>query len=298
MKCRKYLKQFIPPICCQVYNCLIKKTSKEPEISPLPIPEITNDKLIIIGNGPSLNSTIEKYEKEVCSSECLMVNEAALTSLYDLIKPSIYMLVDPKYYLSMGYESYHETLKSLVDVIVSKTDWTMKIIMPKCAQGCFAEERFKENSNLEVLFYEGGWQLPKGASKFEAWDKNIIVPPAQTVLNTAVWLSVYWGYKETYLIGADTSWHTELKMDQETNELYTIDTHFYDNKAVYGELYDEKQNRRPIGTKLHEELFAEATALKEYCELREYAEWKGVKVYNASEYSWIDAFERKKLKQC
>lgn len=298
MKSKKYLKQFIPPICCQVYNCLIKKTSKKPKISPLPIPEITNDKLIIIGNGPSLNITMEKYEKEVCLSECLMVNEAALTSLYDLIKPSMYMLVDPKFYLSEGYEPYQETLKSLVNVIVSKTAWPMKIIMPRCAKGCYAVGRFKENPNLEVLFYEDGWQLPKGMSKFEAWDKNHICPPVQTVLNTAVWLSIYWGYKETYLIGADTSWHTELKMDQETNELYTIDTHFYDNKAVCGELYDEKQNRRPIGTKLHEELFAEATALKEYCELREYAEWKGVKVYNASEYSWIDAFERKKLKQC
>ena len=295
MKCRKYLKQFIPPICYQVYNCLIKKTSKKPEISPLPIPEITNDKLIIIGNGPSLNSTMEKYEKEVCSSECLMVNEAALTSLYDLIKPSIYMLVDPKYYLSMGYESYHETLKSLVDVIVSKTDWTMKIIMPRNAIGSYPVLRFKENVNIDVQFYENEWDSPDLMSKFETWDKNFVSPPAQTVLNTAVWLAIYWGYKETYIVGADTSWHTGLKMDQQTNELYTIDTHYFNNKEIYGDLYDDKQKRRPIHKKIHEELLAEATALSGYWDLREYAEWKGVKVYNASEYSWIDAFERKKL---
>lgn len=31
-------------------------------------------------------------------------------------------------------------------------------------------------------------------------------------------------------------------------------------------------------------------------DLKEYADYKGLKVYNASEYSWINVFERKKLK--
>lgn len=296
MKCKKYLKQFIPPICCQVYNSLIKKTPKKPEISPLTIPKITNDKLIIIGNGPSLNSTMEKYEKEVCSSECLMVNEAALTSLYYLIKPSIYLLVDPKFYLSKGYESYQETLKSLVDVIISKTDWTMKIIMPCNANGSYAVQRFKENANIDVMFYENCWDSPYLMSKLEAWDKNLIAPPAQTVLNTAVWLSIYWGYKETYLIGADTSFVADLHVDQETNIVYSIDTHFYSTKEVALDDFDIKNNRRTFGTKLHEEYFSAGTALKDYWDMKAYADWKGVKVYNASEYSWIDAFERKKLK--
>lgn len=295
MKCKEYLKKFIPPICCQVYNCLIRKSLKQPEIYPLPIPEGAYDKLVIIGNGPSLNITMEKYEKEVRSSECLMVNEAALTSLYDLIKPSIYMLVDPKFYLSEGYESYQETLNSLVNVIVSKTDWTMKIIMPRNAIGSYVVQRFKENTNIDIMFYENGWYSPKLTSKFEKWDNNFVAPPAQTVLNTAVWLAIYWGYKETYIVGADTSWHVGLKMDQQTNELYTIDTHFFNNKEIYGDLYDDKHERRPIHKKMHEELFAEATALNGYWDLREYAEWKGVNVYNASEYSWIDAFERKKI---
>lgn len=258
--------------------------------------ECKGDKIIVIGNGPSLNKTMELYGDVVLETPCIMVNYSANSDLYEKIKPSFYLLVDPAYYQMPNH--LYESLCALFNAIVTKTTWPMTVVMPNRAKESHAVQRFKENANLRILFYEDGWQLPKGVPKFEAWDKNLTCPPAQTVLNTAVWLSVYWGYKETYIIGADTSWHAELKMDQETNELYTIDTHFYDNKAVCGELYDEKQNRRPIGTKLHEELFAEATALKEYCELREYAEWKGVKVYNASEYSWIDAFERKKLKQC
>jgi hypothetical protein len=222
-----------------------------------------------------------------------MVNFSANSDLYEKIRPSFYLLVDPAYYHMPNHLS--ESLRALFDAIVTKTVWPMKIIMPRCAQGCYAMERFKENYNLEVLFYEDGWQLPKGLSKFEAWDKNLICPPAQTVLNTAVWLSIYLGYKETYLVGADTSFLADLRVDQETNILYTEDTHFYSNKDVYGDNYDSVKNRRPIGTKLHEELFSIGTALKDYWDMKAYADWKGVKVYNASEYSWIDAFERKKL---
>lgn len=291
MQLKRIIQLFLPPIYYKAKKWLLHKS--ESERYPLPKIEQTIDRMIVIGNGPSMNETIKNNLEILQHSECVMVNFAANTELYEQIKPSVYLLVDPVWYSEDEHKQ--QLTKSCINAITSKTEWSVCIVMPRCAIGCYAVERFKKNSNLQVLFYEDGWVKPIGMTQFEAWDKNMIAPPAQTVLNTAVWLSIYWGYKETYLVGADTSWHTELKMDQDTNVLYTIDTHFYDNKEVYGDFYDDKQNRRPIGSKLHEELFAEATALKEYCELRKYADWKGVKVYNASEYSWIDAFERKKL---
>lgn len=291
MKTKEFIQLFVPPIYYKVKRRLFLK--KNQEVHPLVMREHNGERMVVIGNGPSLNKSIELYEQQIKESDIIMVNFAAMTDLFLKLRPSVYLLVDPGWFHPTP--SQVESCTRCVDTIVSRTHWPMMIVMPKAAQHGYFVAKFKENSNIDVLYYEDGWQIPDGMTQFEVWDKNIICPPAQTVLNTAVWLSIYWGYQETYLIGADTSWHTELKMDQETNVLYTIDTHFYDNKRVYQEAYDEKQNRRPIGTKLHEELFAEATALREYWNLREYADWKGVKVYNASEYSWIDAFERKKL---
>lgn len=292
----KILKQCIPPICYTLYDRITNRFSTSNVFHSLHKRTPKTDRLIIIGNGPSFSSSFLKFEEIICKTECLMVNESALHSVYEIIRPSIYALVDPKYFKDIEFKSYRKVVDSLIKSIISKTNWNMSIIMPYSAKDSYIVNRFSENENLQVLFYEDGMKHYDGMSKYEAWDKNFLAPPAQTVLNLAVWLSIYWGYRETYIIGADTSWHVELKMDQQTNELYTIDTHFYDNKVVYGDFYDDKQKRRPIGTKLYEELFAEATALMEYCELRKYADWKGLKVYNASEYSWIDAFERKKLK--
>lgn len=292
MKIKTIIQLLTPPIFYKVKQIFCPK--KEIDLYPLQKLEQQRDRMVVVGNGPSLNKTMELYEPQLQEADSIMVNFSANSDLYERIRPAYYLLVDPAYYKVPNH--LHESLCTLFDTIVMKTTWLMKIIMPKCAQGCYAEERFKNNPNLEVLFYEDAWQLPKGMSKFEAWDKNLISPPAQTVLNTAVWLSIYWGYTETYLVGADTSFLADLRVDQETNLLYTEDTHFYSNKDVHKDIYDSIKKRRPIGTKLHEELFSIGTALKDYWNMREYADWKGVKVYNASEYSWIDAFERKKLK--
>lgn len=291
MKFQKIIQLFIPPIYYKVKQRLF--SPKEQEVHPLVMLEHKRGRMVVIGNGPSLNKSIELYEHQIKESDIIMVNFAAMTDLFFTLRPSVYLLVDPGWFNPAP--SQVESCNRCVDTIVLRTEWPMAIVMPISAKQGYSVEKFKKNPNIKVLFYEDGWDAHQGMSQYEKWDKNLICPPGQTVLNTAVWLSIYWGYKETFLVGADTSWHAELKMDQETNVLYTIDTHFYDNKKVYQESYDEKQNRRPIGTKLHEELYAEATALREYWNLRGYADWKGVKVYNASEYSWIDAFERKKL---
>jgi hypothetical protein len=119
--------------------------------------------------------------------------------------------------------------------------------------------------------------------QFDLYNKNKISVPAQTVLNTAVYLAVFWRYKNIVLIGADTSWHEELQVDQETNILYFDDEHFYETK-------------QSIPSKIHEQFFCLARVFENYCLLREYADYNSVSVFNASEKSWIDAFERKKLK--
>lgn len=283
----------VPPICHSVVRAL--KKSSIPNKPPLvERAQYQSEKMVIIGNGPSLNVSITKHNDAIMQCERMAVNHFASTDLFDQLCPEIYVLVDPAWFLSENTICL-SAKKSLMN-IVQRTTWPMTIVMPDTAKESFAVKCFEENVNLHLLFYCTGWDVPKGMTQIEAWDKNLITPPGQTVLNTCVWLSLYWGYKETYLIGADTSFLADELIDQETNEVYTYDRHFYQNEEMYKDasLFD-KSHRRIIPTKFHEELLSVATALKGYWDMREYAEWKGLKVYNASEYSWIDAFERKKL---
>lgn len=294
MNTKEFIQLFIPPIYYKIKHRLCPPKVRVRH--PLPMYDGACERMIVIGNGPSLNKSVELYYDIIKQSECLMVNHSASTDMYEFIQPKFYLLVDPLW-VNPENSKHKDAIYALIDAIVTKTSWSMTIVMPYCAQkGCYAVEQFRKNTNLNVLFFEDGHNMPKDMTQVEAWDKNLVCPPGQTVLNTAVWLSVYWGYNETYLVGADSSWHEELKMDQETNHLYTIDSHFYKNSNNPVDDYDAGKDRRTVHSTLHEELYSTARALEEYWELQKYADWKGVKVYNASEYSWIDAFERKKLK--
>lgn len=292
MKICEFIQLFVPPIYYNVKNKLMPP--KQSVAHPLLQLEEKGDKLIIIGNGPSLNKSLELYGETIQHTDCLMVNHSAVTDVYDYIHPKYYLLVDPAW-INPDKSIHREAIRKTIEAIINKTTWPMTIILPLKAKAGYATNRFAQNPNLRVLFFEDGNVMHNNLSMMEAWDKNLIAPPGQTVLNAAVWLGIYWGYKETYLIGADTSFVADLHVDQETNIVYSIDTHFYSTKEVALDDFDIKNNRRTFGTKLHEEYFSAGIALKDYWDMKSYADWKGVKVYNASEYSWIDAFERKKF---
>lgn len=286
------IRLFLPPILGVIKRRLFSR-NKETDLIPLPQRKHLTERMVVLGNGPSLQTTIELYSTELRSYECMAVNYFAISELYDLIRPAVYVLMDPIFFTFPS--SVEKTVLSLYDNLVNKTTWSLTLVMPVQAKDSFVVSKLSENSRISVEFVGGCYEVPNGFSKYEAWDHNVLFPPSQTVLNTCVYLSIYWGYPETFLVGADTSFLADLRVDQETNELYTIDTHFYKKDLYKDPIYD-KNNRRVIGTTLHEELQSIATALSAYWDLKFYADWKGVKVYNASEYSWIDAFERKKLR--
>ena len=292
MRLKQIVRLFLPPMYYKVKKHLFHKP--ESERHPLRKIERNGDKMIIIGNGPSLNKTMDVYGDIILNSPCMMVNFSAKTKMFEWVRPSTYLLVDPVY-IDIP-DNFMSSMKELCDAIVQKTQWQMSIVMPRKAEGKYMAERFKKNGNLRLLFYEDEWERPEDISKLQAWDNNLFNPPAQTVLNTAVWLSIYWGYQETYLVGADTSWLEDTYVDQKDNRVYTVDSHFFNNEDAYKNESLWTDGKQYIPTKYHEEIETLVVALASYWELREYADWKGVKVYNASEYSCIDAFERKKLK--
>lgn len=296
MRVRAFVKLFIPPIFLKISKRLVKK---QVELADSPLPQIEHHsaKMIIIGNGPSLNDSVTKYKDEILSNDRIAVNFFASSELYEVLKPNIYVFADPAFFYVP--DNQKDSIESLINNIINKTNWDMQMIIPLSAQDTLLVNLLRQNRNLKIDFYVNEYQVVGKMSKFEAWDKNLIGPPAQNVLNVALYLSLFWGYKETYIIGADSSFLEDLRVDQETNELYTVDTHFYNNKTVHTDkkFYDQKnRGRSRQDWKLHELIYAHGRMFEYYSDLKEYADYKGLKVYNASEYSWINVFERKKLK--
>lgn len=260
------------------------------------------DRLFILGNGPSLNKSIEKYSKILCRSECIAVNHFCETQYFEELKPSIYVIADPNCHvtdINDLSEYYRNILIKMVSALKTKTKWNLRIIIPDFGKNGFLYQSLKTTPNISFFFYNtfnfSFFNEAYGFSILEKkiiknWDKNLVSLPAQTVLNTSLSLGIYWRYKEIYLMGADTSWIELLRVDQENNMLYTEDVHFYG--IIKRPLYADTNGKIP--EKMHRELRSISNAFYLYWQLKKYADSVGVNVYNASEYSLIDAFPRKK----
>lgn len=287
MKIREYIRLFIPPIYYRVKKRLFSK--KVHNHYPLPKVEHTGKRMVIIGNGPSLKMTMDLYEPQLKESDCLMVNHSARTSLYERIKPTYYVLSDP------CWVNDNKDVRDCVEAIVSKTAWPIKLVLPYQLRSWWALEEFKKNKNITVLFDGGAWRELPEEELFPALDENRVCPPSYTVLTYCIYLSIYLGYEETYLVGADTSFIKDMYVGQKDNVLYTFDTHFYNND-IYSRPVESEFKGVPFGCTMEQKLYELYMVFYEYNMLNRYAQWKGVKVYNASEFSMIDCFERKKLK--
>jgi len=285
------IRLFIPPI---YYKLRERKRNRSLAVSePLPMRERKGDRLIIVGNGPSLNQSMEKYREEIQHSECLMVNFSAASPLYEEIKPAVYVLSDAAWFT---LHTKTESIQNMVDCLIRKTAWPMTIVIPSQYSDWWAKEQLMTNPNITIWHDNGRWLIMPEEQLFEAFDKNVCCPPSYTVLTYSLYLPLYWGYPETYIIGADTSFVKDAYVDQQTNQLFTIDTHFYNAKDVRPEGLLSAEKGRPFNKTMLALAEQFHSVMYEYNLLNRYAQWKGLKVYNASEFSMIDCFERKKLR--
>ena len=294
MRLKNILKLFIPPIFSWAKNNILPhKHQSNNSLSTIKLIKRHGDSLIVIGNGPSLTDSLRENQKQLMKYDCIVVNHFCETNYYETLKPHFYLIADPAFFGDI--DNYSEWLKikisKFINAFISKTQWEMNLIVPNYANGSRFIEMTKENAFIQVFYYNSKEDVVNHFdSKYKMWDSNFLPPPAQTCLNTCVWLGIFLRYRKIYLIGADTTWIEQLHVDQETNEVYTIDSHFYGKKKV--PLYADVEGKIP--QKLHDELNCISRALSLYWDLKYYADYAGVQIFNASKYSLIDAYERVK----
>lgn len=285
------LSLFIPPVFYRWKKALLPKRLVVD--NPLPKRERKCNRLVLIGNGPSLIKTMDQYSDQLAKSECIMVNWSASSPLYEQIEPSIYVLSDANF----AHRTIDEkSVNNLIDNIAQKTTWPLTIVVPDTFGSWWAENILCANPNINIEYSRGGWcEMYDEESLFRSFETNAIVPPSYTVLTFSLYLAIYWGYPEIYIVGADTSFIKDAYVDQQTNQLFTVDTHFYNNNEVRPEGLISAKQGRPFNKTMLALAEQFHSVMYEYNLLNRYAQWKGLKVYNASEFSMIDCFERKKL---
>ncbi|MDE7473474.1 MAG: hypothetical protein K2M68_07825 [Muribaculaceae bacterium] len=242
----------------------------------------TDRPLVIMGNGPSLNSVFDHQMDVLKRCDCMAVNFAANTERFFEVKPRYYTLADPHFFKSTDDSNITRLIDSLEAV-----DWAMTLFVPTEGR---AIAGLLKNSNITVATYNAvgleGWQW----FTHKAFTHQLGMPRPRNVLIPSIMLGIWLGYKEIYLTGADHSWTTSLSVDENNNVITNL-PHFYaDNnheqervKAVYA------------GVPLHNLFHSYYVAFKAYHEIEQWARERGAVVYNSTPGSFIDAFERREL---
>lgn len=245
------------------------------------------DELVILGNGPSLNDTMETQTSFLKSRHLLAVNFAANTPIFTELRPRFYMLTDPVFFNRMELDNVQTLWRNFAE----KVDWDMTLFIPtKVKRKGEWYNDITTNSHINICTYN---MTPvEGLHWFEnyAYSHGMGMPRPRNVLIPSIMQGIAMRYKTIYLAGADHSWLKTLSVDDE-NRVVSIQPHFYKE--------DKKEEERIkvdyMKIKLHEVLESMYIAFRTYHTIRRYADTRSTIIINITPDSYIDAFPKTKL---
>lgn len=235
-----------------------------------------------MANGPSLNDTIAQHLDILRRSNTMAVNFAALSEAFFEIRPEWYVLADPLFFSnsdSANMQKLREALKCV--------SWPMTMLVPRGSD----TSRLVANPNIAVKTYNC-----VGIEGFDwftnfVYDHRLGMPRPRNVLIPAIMCGLWLGYKTIDLVGADHSWMKTLGVDNQ-NRIISVQPHFYkDDKTE-----QTRVNAEYAGYHLHQIVHSFYVAFKSYHDIAAYARHLGIKIYNCTPDSFIDAFPRRPLK--
>jgi Protein of unknown function DUF115. len=240
-----------------------------------------NQEIVILGNGPSLLNTINEHGDFLKNKDLLAVNFAVTSNYFEQIRPNIYVAVDPAFFTN---EEYCERLFAN---LAHKVQWPFLLFLPVKAKK-YENWRKHLESNKQIRIAYVNITPVEGFDRlaFPIYKSGLGMPRPRNVLIPAIMQALRMKYKTLYIAGADHSWPRQVAVDEQ-NRVYEDLNHFYSK---------EKGNQRHYFTKrLDEILESMVVAFRSYHVVEAFSRSIDKKIYNITEGSFIDAFERKKI---
>lgn len=249
--------------------------------------------IVILANGPSLNDTLTFRRQLLDNKKLIAVNAFSISSLYEELKPDYYVIADPQFWINNPNEGINEIRDKMLDAISLKTSWPLSMFIPYEARNkATLIKLLSSNKNICPIYYNK--TTIKGFRHFVncCFKFGLGIPRPQNVLAPSIIFAINLGFKKIYIVGADHSWHETLAIDND-NRLCISQYHFYDKGKVelkpINDIFTGKPNH------IYQQFESLAITFRNYHIIEKYAQYRNVKIYNASEKSYIDAFERIKL---
>lgn len=242
--------------------------------------------LAILANGPSLETLFEQLS-QIKDNDVCCLNFFALDKIFDKIKPSMYVLADPGFWIE--HDEFKKEREVLYKILKEDVAWKMVIYVPYMATKVLDFNTiFAQNKNISIRSYHSAEWNGFESMRNYVYQKGISMPRPQNVTVACIFVAINSGYKTINLYGVDHSWTQQLAVNEQ-NQVCLRDVHFYDTEQQNMKVWYKIDH--PY--KMHEILRDLAYMFESYHQLRLYADYRSVKIFNCTNESFIDAFERK-----
>lgn len=253
--------------------------------------QIHEKECIILGNGPSVNVTIEKDLKKVKQLFSICVNHFGSTDQFVIIQPKMYMLLDPLF-----KDSSYKLGQQLMNNILTKTTWPLIILMPQdFKKSTEILKTLSSNKNIRVYFFN--YTIVNGFEHLNRYffKKGWGMIQSQNILVCAIFQAMQLGFQKIYITGADHTWHENMRVSDVDNSLLLNDTHFYGAKDI--NLSTRFAPKPRVESQLAVQFLSLYKVFLGHQKNAQIAKEAGVKIINISEHSNIDVYERGSLKK-
>lgn len=247
------------------------------------LPQVKRTQIVFIGNGPSVNEVLSQSKVLLNDCDIAVSNDFARCDLFYQLKPNNYYIVDPAYFRKNNPQQIEERVTEVFNSMNS-IDWPMNLFVPYK----FYSKTKAIISNDKVFISPFNHTPAEGFNSFlfYLFKNRLAMPKVQNVLIAVLINSINIGYKTIYLWGVEHNWMRYMALNSK-GELCLEDHHFYskESKSLKVWYKNEKQ-----ALKVNEALIALSIMFKSYFIIKEYSEYKTVKINNQTPNSLIDAF--------
>lgn len=248
-----------------------------------------HDECVILANGPSLSSMIQRHNQFLEGKDLICVNHFPTTTFYGQLKPAYYVTSAPDLWLDDIDTFFVEQSNQLFKSMASNTLWPVRFHIPyESRKFPRWKKLLQSNQEIKLVFYNNtpieGWRW----FRHLCFRLNLGMPRPHNVLIPCLTHAINMGYRKVFLWGADHSWLSEISVNNQ-NQVLINQKHFYDHRTSKGKPLD----KRGVGERNMPELLTKFVhAFNGYFVLKEYADSRGTSIFNATPGSFIDAFER------
>ena len=245
--------------------------------------------LIVLGNGPSLNPSLEELGDVVFKHPRICVNFFPATDSFEKLKPEYFVTSAPELWRDGVDEYFLGFREKVFRGLAEKTQWPLELFIAwEAKKFPFWQEIISKNKRIKITYYN---ILPvEGYRWFRhfLFNRRLGLPRPHNVLVPSMMMAMHKNFKQIILLGADHTWLGNLRVDDE-NRVLMNEKHFY-QESYSGPIVIRKAGKGV--RRLHEILQKYQYTFESYFIIKEYAATHNVQVLNATPGSFIDAFDR------